>query len=126
MKLVIGGAYQGQLEYAREKYPQVKFLDGAVCTMEELLTGEGVYDFQEFIRREMKAERDVTFLGEKLIEANPSLIIVSNEVGYGVVPVDSFMRAYREAVGRISTKLAAASDQVVRVVCGIGTVIKNA
>lgn len=126
MKLFIGGAYQGQLEYAREACPQVDFMDGGSCSREELYGCEGVYDFQEFIRREMKAGRDVTGLAEELIRANPGLMIVSNEVGCGVVPMDAFQRVYREAVGRICTKLAGASDQVVRVVCGIGTVIKDA
>ena len=50
---------------------------------------------------------------------------VSDEVGYGVVPVDAFRRAYREAVGRTCTKLASFSRKVTRVVCGIGTVIKH-
>ena len=62
----------------------------------------------------------------KIISRNPELVIVSQEVGYGVVPVDAFDRKYREAVGRVCTKLAAYSSKVTRVVCGIGTVIKDA
>ena len=53
------------------------------------------------------------------------VILVSDEVGYGVVPVDAFQRAYREVVGRTCTKLASFSRKVTRVVCGIGTVIKH-
>ena len=64
-------------------------------------------------------------LAQKLIDGNPDIIIVSQEVGYGVVPVDAFDRKYREAVGRVCTKLAAYSRKVTRVVCGIGTVIKD-
>ena len=51
---------------------------------------------------------------------------VSQEVGYGVVPMDAFDRKYREAVGRVCTGLASKSKKVTRVVCGIGTVIKDA
>ena len=61
-----------------------------------------------------------------MIRVNPDVILVSDEVGYGVVPIDAFDRAYREAVGRICTKLAGYSHRVTRVVCGIGTVIKDA
>ena len=50
--------------------------------------------------------------------------LVSQEVGYGVVPMDAFDRKYREAVGRVCTDLASKSKKVIRVVCGIGTVIK--
>ena len=41
------------------------------------------------------------------------------------MPVDAFDRKYREAVGRVCTKLAAYSHKVTRVICGIGTVIKD-
>ena len=48
-----------------------------------------------------------------------------HEVGYGVVPIDAFDRKYREAVGRVCTRLAAYSNKVTRVACGIGMVIKD-
>lgn len=54
------------------------------------------------------------------------IVVVSQEVGYGVVPMDAFDRKYREAVGRVCTGLASKSKKVTRVVCGIGTVIKDA
>ena len=54
------------------------------------------------------------------------MVIVSDEVGYGVVPIDAFDRKYREAVGRVCTELAGYSQRVTRVACGIGMVIKDA
>ena len=87
---------------------------------------EGVLDFQEYIKKELKADKDLTRLAEELWEKNPDIILVSQEVGYGVVPMDAFDRKYREAVGRVCTDLASKSKKVIRVVCGIGTVIKNA
>lgn len=125
MKLIIGGAWQGQLEYAREQYPSMEFIDGSGCSEEELYSCKGVYDFQEFVKKHLTEKEDAGNLAENIIEKNPEIIIVSNEVGYGIVPMDAFERKYREAVGRVCTKLAAASDTVVRVVCGIGTVIKS-
>lgn len=126
MKLIIGGAWQGQLEYAQQHYPGLEFLDGAKCSEEDLYSCKGIYDFHEFIKGYLQRTGDMGTLAEDIIERNPGLVIVSNEVGYGVVPMDAFERKYREAVGRVCTKLAAASDSVVRVVCGIGTVIKDA
>ena len=90
------------------------------------MTAEGVLDFQEFIRKELKAGNDLSNFAEELAVNNPDIILVSLEVGYGVVPMDAFDRKYREAVGRICTSLAAKSQKVIRVVCGIGMVIKNA
>ena len=66
-----------------------------------------------------------TFNADMLLEKNPNMILISDEVGYGVVPVDAFDRDYRESVGRVCTQLAAKCSKVTRVVCGIGTVIKG-
>ena len=107
-------------------YPQVNWINGADADWEMLSCAKGVLGFHEYIRKEMKAGNDISSLAEDLIRVNPDLILVSDEVGYGVVPIDAFDRAYREAVGRICTKLAAYSHRVTRVACGIGTVIKDA
>ena len=124
--MIIGGAFQGKAALAQQKYPEIIWVDGAEADWESVRNAKGILHFHEFIRREMKAGNDISELAEQLTGCNPDVILVSDEVGYGVVPVDAFDRAYREAVGRICTKLAAYSDEVTRVVCGIGTVIKHA
>lgn len=126
MEMIIGGAFQGKCSYAKEYFPEIKWKLGTEISEEELLSAEGVLNFHEYIRRELKQGRAVVGIAEKLIKNNPGIIIVCDEVGYGVVPADAFSREYRETLGRICTKLAAASDKVTRVVCGIGTVIKDA
>lgn len=125
MRMVIGGAYQGQLDWAKANYKDVNWVSGRECAFDAIYTCEGIYDFHEYIKRLMQQEPEKTQnLAEEIINKNPNLIVVSNEIGYGLVPVDSFDREYREQTGRICTKLAAYSEQVVRVVLGIGTVIK--
>ena len=69
---------------------------------------------------------DLEGLPQELLERNPQVCILTNEVGYGVVPVEAFDRKYREMVGRVCEQLAARSEEVHRVVCGIGMVIKHA
>ena len=126
MEMIIGGAFQGKTAYAKESNPGINWMNGADLEKEELMKAQGVFDFQEYIKKELKADRDVSGLAEELWEKNPDVVLVSQEVGYGVVPMDAFDRKYREAVGRVCTRLAAKSTKVTRVVCGIGTVIKNA
>lgn len=126
MEMIIGGAFQGKSVYAKEKYPDIVWKSGAEISEEELLLAQGVTEFHEFIRQELMAGHSVSELAKKIIEKNPNILIVSDEVGYGVVPVDAFDRAYREAVGRVCTDLAAFCSRVTRVLCGIGTVIKDA
>ena len=120
MRMYIGGAYQGKLSYAKQQNPDIKWRDGASCTLEELLEAQGVYRFQEFIRKHMEIED----LAEQLIRENPSLVIVTDEIGYGLVPVEEEARNFRERTGRICTKLAAHCERVERIVCGISTKIR--
>ena len=124
MEMIIGGAYQGKVAYAKAQFPDVDWKFGGEITEEELLKAAGVLGFQEYIRKALKAGEDLTGLAEKLAQQDPD-VIVSEEVGYGIVPADAFERQYREAVGRVCTALAAKSRRVTRVVCGIGTVLKD-
>lgn len=126
MEMIIGGAYQGKERYAKKEFPDIDWKQGASLTEEELMQAKGVLDFQEYIRKMLKAGEDVSDLARKLSEKNPDVILVSEEVGYGIVPADAFERQYREAVGRVCTALAGNSHKLTRVVCGIGTVLKNA
>ena len=52
-------------------------------------------------------------------------VVIANEVGCGVIPADPQLNIWREAAGRLSVQLAKRADTVVRVVCGIPTVIKG-
>ena len=126
MKMIIGGAFQGKTLLANKIYPEIVWATGGDADWEMIASAQGILSFHEFIRKEMQTGNDVSELAERLIQVNPQVVLVSNEVGYGIVPIDAFDRAYREAVGRVCTKLAAYSTQVTRVVCGIGTVIKDA
>jgi len=54
------------------------------------------------------------------------LIIVSNEVGMGIVPDNALARQFREAQGRLNIVLAEQADCVVHVVAGLPNVLKGA
>ncbi len=69
-------------------------------------------------------EQQAEAFADWLYKKNPNLVIVSNELGYGVVPMEKKDRLWRERVGRVCTCIAARADEVVRVVCGIGTRLK--
>jgi adenosylcobinamide kinase/adenosylcobinamide-phosphate guanylyltransferase len=53
-----------------------------------------------------------------------SWIVISNEVGLGLVPPYPVGRAYRDALGRANQRLAAQADEVVLMVAGIPMKIK--
>lgn len=50
---------------------------------------------------------------------NATWLVVSNEVGLGVVPPSRLGRLYRDALGRANQRLAAAADRVLLLVAGL-------
>ncbi|MDE6319792.1 MAG: bifunctional adenosylcobinamide kinase/adenosylcobinamide-phosphate guanylyltransferase, partial [Lachnospiraceae bacterium] len=58
------------------------------------------------------------------LDCNEDCILICDEVGNGIVPIDPFEREYRERVGRILVQLAKRADEVERIICGIGQKIK--
>lgn len=124
MKMIIGGAHQGKYDYAKKKYPELHWIDGENCTEQDLFCAEGICNFHLYIERMMRENKDVSKIAKKLIQENPNIVIISDEIGYGIVPADVFLRRYREMTGRICTELASYSEEVYRVACGIGLRIK--
>ncbi len=128
MKMVIGGAFQGKLKWAKERYPGVEWLDGRTCRPEEIFSCRGICSFHEYIRRLLVREggkEAASKLAGDLISRNPEIIIITDEIGCGLVPIDPFDRMYRETVGRICTKLAGFSVRVDRIIMGVGAAIKE-
>ena len=125
MEMIIGGAFQGKSSLAESKYPDIRWVKGAEADWEAISKAKGILGFHEYIRKELKEGREVTSLAKDLIQANPDVVIVSDEVGYGVVPIDAFDRLYREKVGRILCKAVEQAEEVYRVVAGIPVCIKG-
>jgi Adenosyl cobinamide kinase/adenosyl cobinamide phosphate guanylyltransferase len=55
---------------------------------------------------------------------NKRLILVTNEVGMGIIPETRYSRYYRDALGRINKHIAKAADKVVLMVAGIPMELK--
>ncbi|MBQ8655369.1 MAG: bifunctional adenosylcobinamide kinase/adenosylcobinamide-phosphate guanylyltransferase [Clostridia bacterium] len=109
MKLYIGGAYQGQAELAALENPG----------------GEIYPDFHETIREAVLTQgQEPREFARRFCDRHPQAVVVANEVGAGVVPVEASERAFREAAGRALCIVAQEAEQVVRCVCGIGVRIK--
>lgn len=127
MILVIGGAFQGKLEYVRTHFAAGTgpVADGADCTPEEIRHAAVLNHFHLLVRRLLEEGTDPHAAVAQMLSDHPDLIIISNELGYGVVPMEAFDRTYRETVGRVCCELAARAETVHRVVCGLGQIIKS-
>lgn len=127
MLLITGGAFQGKLDYALEitGLDVGSVVDGEYCEYDEIYEARIIYRFHEFIRRLLINDEDISICVEKLIKHNPEAVIIVNEVGSGIIPIDPLDRKYRETVGRTSCLIAKSADEVHRVICGMGVKIKH-
>ena len=120
MRFITGGFSQGKVRYAQKKYSisDAETADAAVVSGRRLQEAALVYNLQEYIRvNHQGSECEIPSFRE-------DAVIICDEVGCGVVPVSAEERAFREAVGRISCKLAEQAESVELVRCGITRRIK--
>lgn len=66
---------------------------------------------------------------DRLLDALPTLaghiILVSNEVGCGIVPENALARRFRDEQGRLNQRIAARADNVTLVAAGLPLVLKH-
>lgn len=76
----------------------------------------------------MLAGRDWQAAGRDLVAALPAqrdpVVIVTNEVGLGIVPDNALAREFRDAAGLLNQLVAAASDEVWLAVAGLPLKVK--
>ena len=63
-------------------------------------------------------------LVQSLVQSRPPAILISNEVGWGIVPDNLLAREFRDHAGWLHQRLAQIADLVVLVVAGIPLVVK--
>lgn len=124
MIMITGGAYQGKTEFAKARYG-CKITDGENCDFESVLTAECVKNYHLLVKRLLESKRDVITFTERLCAENSDLIVIINEIGCGVIPLEKSDRIWREQVGRAGCIIAKNSDTVLRLIGGIPTVIKG-
>lgn len=76
----------------------------------------------------MLAERDWNAAAKALVAALADcagpVVLVTNEVGAGIVPENALARAFRDAAGSLNQQIAAQADDVIMAVCGLPVKVK--
>ena len=76
----------------------------------------------------MLADRDITAATDELLAAislsSGPIILVSNEVGLGIVPDNALARKFRDEAGIVNQRVAASVDEVQFLVSGLPIAIK--
>jgi len=69
-------------------------------------------------------QKELEELINVLISMKSEVIVVTNEVGWGIIPDNELSRKYAEILGRTNTKLASIAKEVYAVIAGIEVRIK--
>ena len=126
MKLVIGGYANGKLDYVlgRPEAQAYRVYDGCLPEEAEWLEQVIIDHLNLWIKKQLEEQQNPEQRLDEFLKQCPDCILISDEIGNGIVPMDAFEREYREKTGRILIELAKQAGEVVRVVCGIGQKLK--
>lgn len=127
MNFIIGGAYQGKKEYTIEKYSLSKddISDGEFMNIDDISGLKCITNYHLLVKNVMENNGDPMDTAEKILHNNPNIIIIMNEIGNGIIPFEKSERIWREQVGRVGCYFARSAEKVIRITCGISTIIKG-
>ncbi len=108
MIFVTGGAFQGKADFVRKKWTGAEILD----------------QLHILVKEKLEAGEDPAAYIQEMIGRNPDIILISDMIGSGIIPMDPAENKWREVHGRICCSLASQADEVYLVTCGIGQKIK--
>lgn len=112
------GAALGQVDYQ----PDVLLLDCLTLLVSNIVLALES-EPQEMIEAAVQTEIEILLAARDRFDA--PLIVVSNEVGLGLVPEYPLGRVYRDVLGRANQYLARQADRVLFMAAGLPLVIKD-
>lgn len=125
MHFIFGGRGMGKLDYALRLMP-----GASVCDLEadgpSGIARAGIVRNVHLLVRSLAARgEDPAGFFRNQLEALRGKIVIGDEVGCGVVPVEPFERQWRDEAGRVYQLLAAGASDVTRLWAGIPQVLKR-
>ena len=115
MILIIGGAYQGKLDFAKEAF--------GITDEDVHLCGEGEIDFSKRcvcnIEDFTLSHPDPVGYFEAHCGKWEDSILILQDIFCGVVPMGAENRAWRQKTGRLAQYLSREAAQVSRIFCGL-------
>jgi adenosylcobinamide kinase/adenosylcobinamide-phosphate guanylyltransferase len=86
---------------------------------------EGQYETSRLFDEAAIEETEALLRAAQSLEPGKILLIVTNEVGLGIVPAYPLGRLYRDTLGIVNQRLARAADRVYLMIAGMGVDLKR-
>ena len=127
MRLITGGAYQGKLDFAIKNYNinTAEIANGESFNIADLSNIRCINNYHLLVKKLLENDENPISATSEIISENPDIIIIINEIGSGIIPLERSERIWREQVGKVGCLLAEKADTVERITCGIAVRIKG-
>ena len=126
MHLIIGGAYQGKLDYAKEHFGVA---DGEVydCTEENgiVFGARCLNRLEEFTLWCVRSGQNSVAVFREHRDEWKDAVLICCDIFCGIVPLGADMRAWREETGRLCAYLSGEAETVTRMFCGLPQKLKG-
>ena len=153
MELYIGGFAQGKLEYVQNKKVEeaisiamvidcaqsdyqktLQSIDNKIknenadvnniANVNDIVIINHLHMWVKDLLREGMEESEVQSTILSWVATHPNTILICDELGNGIVPLEKMERIWREQTGRLMIELAKQAERVERILCGLGQRLK--
>ena len=153
MELYIGGFAQGKLEYVQNKKVEeaisiamvidcaqsdyqktLQSIDNKIknenadvnniANVNDIVIINHLHLWVKDLLREGMEESEVQLTILSWVATHPNTILICDELGNGIVPLEKMERIWREQTGRLMIELAKQAERVERILCGLGQRLK--
>ena len=153
MELYIGGFAQGKLEYVQNKKAEeaisiamvidcaqsgyqktLQSIDNKIknenadvnniANVNDIVIINHLHLWVKDLLREGMEESEVQLTILSWVATHPNTILICDELGNGIVPLEKMERIWREQTGRLMIELAKQAERVERILCGLGQRLK--
>lgn len=153
MELYIGGFAQGKLEYVQNKkageaisiamvidcaqsdyQKTLQSIDNKIknenadvnniANVNDIVIINHLHMWVKDLLREGMEESEVQSTILSWVATHPNTILICDELGNGIVPLEKMERIWREQTGRLMIELAGQAERVERILCGLGQRLK--
>lgn len=121
MVLIVGGAYNGKLNYVKQKY-KIKYEDIFFCDENEIdFSKKVIYGLHKFTYYNSDC---IKFIEDNILKFNEK-IIICDDISSGIVPLQKGDRIWRENTGKCLQLISLHAKEIYRIFFGIELVLKN-